>query len=403
MNGNKQKTKVRLWTKNFNLLLIINLFIFVGFQMLLPTMSLYAEQLGADNSVIGLVLGFFVISAVILRPFSGIFLDTIGRRIAFIIGQVITVIAIAFYAWAPGIILLLIFRLIHGGGWSFSTTASNTIAAENLPRERFGEGMGYFNLTMGLGMALGPTLGLLLADGVGYKMMFLISAGLSIIALLMSFTLKYKKYEKPTEKLRLTKSSFYEKAALRPAALMIAPSLAYAPIISFLSIHAENLGVPNIGLFFTVYAIALLVSRPGFGMIIDRKGYKYGVIPGFICIIISTYILSIAASLPPMLIAAFIFGVGFGSLHMTLQTMAVVDVGPKRLGIASGTFMTAYDGGIGIGAIIFGFVAKFVSYNTIFLMSTIVAVLFFIYYFVSEAKIRKKAVNADNSQKQTKA
>ncbi|MGI6451602.1 MAG: MFS transporter, partial [Desulfitobacteriia bacterium] len=91
---NQQTAKPPLWTKNFIFIMLVNLFVFLSFQMLLPTMPLYVQALGATEDIVGLVAGVFTITAVILRPFAGRALDTQGRKRVYFFGLIIIILSI---------------------------------------------------------------------------------------------------------------------------------------------------------------------------------------------------------------------------------------------------------------------------------------------------------------------
>ena len=63
--------KERIWTRDFILICIANFLIFLGFQMTLPTISLYVKELGGSDQLIGFVVGIFTFSALLIRPFAG--------------------------------------------------------------------------------------------------------------------------------------------------------------------------------------------------------------------------------------------------------------------------------------------------------------------------------------------
>lgn len=378
------QTDKGLWTKNFIIINVINLLIFFGFQMLLPTLPIYAKKLGGTNSIIGLVTGAFVVSSVIIRPISGLLLDKLGRQKVFLVGAFIFIISVFSYSFVPFISAILIVRFIHGFGWGAVSTASSTIASDNIPKNRFGEGMGYFSLTSSLAMAIGPTIGLFVISKYSFPVLFVISTILAVLSVIVSFKLEYKKIE--VKEQTNSKASLYEKSSITPSVIVFFVTITYGALTSFLPIYAAQKGIENIGIFFTVYAISLFISRPIFGKIIDKLGFDYAIIPGLICIIISMTLLSQASNLNMFLIVAFIYGIGFGATQSSLQTMAVNDVSPSRLGAANATFFTAFDCGVGLGAVILGVISSNVGYGEMYLWASASAVMAFILYFITGRK-----------------
>src|SRR5699024_6380862 len=99
----------------------------------------------------------------------------------------------------------------------FSTTASGTIATDLIPPKRRGEGMGYFGLSGNLALAIGPALGLTLADVISFKQLFLVCSALGLVALLLSLNIKYKKVDESPHKTKIARFDVLEKSALNPS------------------------------------------------------------------------------------------------------------------------------------------------------------------------------------------
>lgn len=187
--------KEKIWTRNFVLICLANFFIFLGFQMTLPTLPLFVEYLGGNDQLIGLVVGVFTFSALIVRPFAGHALETRGRRFVFLFGLLIFVISVGSYSFISSIFLLFLMRVVQGIGWGFSTTASGTVATDIIPANRRGEGMGYYGLSGNIALAFGPSLGLVLAAAIPFSHLFMICAALGVASLLFAAAITYKKAE----------------------------------------------------------------------------------------------------------------------------------------------------------------------------------------------------------------
>lgn len=385
----RERDAISLWTKNFITITIVNFLIFFGFQMLMPTLPIYVKNIGGDSSVIGLINGIFTISALLTRPLSGILLDKIGRRKIFLVGLAIFIIAVLSYSWLSTVSLILLFRLIHGFGWGASSTAASTIATDNIPKERFGEGIGYFSLSSSLAMAVGPAVGLYITANHSFSILFFIATLLPILSFLLSFTLKYEEASK--EDLSKEPRLLFEKSSLIPSIIVFFITISYGTLVSFLSLYALERGIENIGSFFTIYATSLIVSRPIFGKIVDNFGLDFAVIPGFLSIFAAMVLLSRATSLPIFLLVALIYGVGFGAAQSSLQTMAIINSSNKRYGAANATFFTGFDAGIGFGSIVFGIIASKSGYSQMYLLTTVVILISFGIYLILGRKSQIKS------------
>ena len=159
----------RIWTKDFVIIIIANFFIFTSFQMTLPTLPLYVQEITASDTWVGLIVGIFTFSALLIRPFGGHILDKSGRAPVFLTGLLILVVSLYSLAASTTILILVIVRVVQGLGWGLSNTASGTIASDLVPRERRGEGLGYFGLSGNLALAVGPALGLFLVNHIRFS------------------------------------------------------------------------------------------------------------------------------------------------------------------------------------------------------------------------------------------
>jgi MFS family permease len=374
----KSSEQQPIWTKDFLLITSANLFLFLGFQMLLPVLPVYAASLGGSEASAGLVIGVFTISAVLIRPFAGRWLDQYGRKGVYLLGLSLFVLSIFAYRWTATIPLLLILRFIHGFGWGASSTSTGTIATDKIPKTRMGEGMGFFGLTNSLSMALAPAFGLSIMSNMGFHAVFNYSILFGLIAFIISLFIRY---EKPSPKVQAAKPSFFEKTAVFPGAIIFFVAMTYGAVVTFIALYAEQRGIKNIGFFFTVYAIALMISRPFFGRLADHKGHSIAVLPGMVGVLVTMLCLFFAQSLTTYLFAAFIYGLGFGAIQPSLQAMAVDNVPSFRRGAANGTFMTGFDLGIGAGSVISGTIAEITGYQLIYLLALLpatVALLLFL-------------------------
>ncbi len=377
-NTTQQK---ELWTRDFLLITLGNLFIFLGFQMLLPIMPVFALELGGTEAWAGMVTGIFTLASVIMRPITGRLLDRQGRKGVYLGGLLLFFLCMVAYHWVPGIVFLLLLRFIHGFGWGASSTASSTIATDIIPKARMGEGMGYFGLTGTLAMAVGPALSLGLAGRYGYNTVFTIATASVVIALVFALLIRYQEPEGRANPDLANKQSIFEKTALRPGVTIAFITMSYGGVVSFIALYAAQRQVENIGLFFTVYAIALMISRPVFGKLSDRKGYSFAILPGMIGVSGAMLLLFFAHTLAGFVVAGFIYGLGFGALQPALQAMAVRNVPPSRRGAANATFFLGFDLGIGVGAMLWGAVAELVGYQAIYLWALLpIGIAFVIYW-----------------------
>ncbi|WP_102349525.1 MFS transporter [Bacillus sp. Marseille-P3661] len=375
--------KEKLWTRDFIMLACSNFFLFFGFQVLIATLPVYVTQFGGNNTEIGLVIGIFTISALLVRPFSGAALDIVGRKLFLLVGLIICLLAIGTYIFATTVLFILLVRILHGFGWGISTTTYGTVISDIIPASRRGEGMGYYGISSTFSMAIGPVAGIWIINHWGFHTLFIIALISTIASLVLSQLLNIKNEKAvPGAKNQIKDftSHLYEKRAIFPSLLVFFVTFTYGGIAGFITLFGTEVGIENVGWFFSINALFLLFVRPISGRIYDKKGHKWILIPGAIFGIISLIILSNTTTLVGLVLSAMFFGICFGAIQPSLQAWLIQRVEPKNRGAANATFFSAFDLGIGGGSLILGAIAGMTSYATMYKLSSLLFVVFLIVY-----------------------
>lgn len=384
--------KERIWTRDFILICIANFFIFLGFQMTLPTIPLLVKHLNGSDQLIGFVVGIFTFSALLIRPSAGHALESRGRRFVYLSGLIIFVLSVGSYGFAASILFLFIMRIVQGAGWGLSTTASGTIATDLIPASRRGEGMGYYGLSGNLALAFGPSLGLALSSTVSFTTLFLICSGLGLLAALLSSQIRYKKVEqKVKEEVVTVKWDFYEKSALPPSLLLFFITVTFGGIASFLPLYTAQKGIDGIQWYFLVYALALMMTRTFAGKLYDRRGHRAIFIPGAVLVLAAMLLLAWLPSMTMLFVAGALYGLGFGSIQPALQAWSIEKAPDRRKGMANATFFSFFDLGVGVGAMIFGQIGHTLGYGSIYVtaaFSVLLSIILYMYFLSRDNKVK---------------
>ncbi|WP_152656966.1 MFS transporter [Oceanobacillus sp. CFH 90083] len=371
----------KIFSRDFLYIWVANFFIFLGFQMTIPTIPLFVKDLGGSDQMVGVIVGIFTFSALLIRPYAGHALESKGRGFVYLIGLGIFVLSVGAFAFTASILFLIIIRIIQGVGWGFSTTAGGTIATDLIPPRKRGEGMGYFGLSGNIALSFGPSLGLTLVVLISYQQLFLLSALCGVLAFLFAMRIRYKKVD-PAHQTRVARFDVLEKSALQPSILLFFITFAFGGISTFLPLHAIERGVEGIQLYFFIFAVFIMVSRLFSGRLYDRKGHKLIFLPAVSLVLISMILLAWLPNMTVLLTAAALFGLGFGAVQPALQAWAVNRAPADRKGMANATFFSSFDLGVGIGAILFGQIAAALNYTSIYLTAAVsIAISMLIYVF----------------------
>ncbi len=368
--------KAPLWTKSFVMLMVGNLFIFMSFQMLIPTLPPYIKSLGASGLEIGLVTALFSIGAVLSRPFIGYMLEYRTRKPLVLAGAAALLAITIVYPLSSMIFIFLLFRFVHGLAWGFSTTVNGTAAVDVIPKSRLGEGMGYFGLSVTLGMIIAPSLGIYLFGVTSFNNLIYISCALGLIAIGLLAAVRYHTPQSVTntKKEDLTFSyvgSLVEKSSWYPAFITMIATFGYGSVVTFIVIFGEERGIEQIFLFYLFNAIMASVSRPISGKWFDQKGPKGLIIVCSVLTFSGLWVLSFSHTNAGIAAAGILFGIGFGSLLPTLQSWTLSMTPDNRRGVANGMYFSAIDFGIGLSGIVFGILAQFVETAVLFQISSI--------------------------------
>lgn len=374
INEISEKQSERLWNRQYILVLLTNLSLYLGYMMLPSTLPFFIlERLNGTEATAGAIIGFMIIASMITRPFAGRLTNTYGRRKVYLIGLVICITSVAAYNFVPGVAMLLILRLVHGIGWGLSTTATNTMASDSIPRARLAEGMSFFVVTGNFAMAISPTVGLALISGREFTSLFAVSALMTVLAFGLGLSLRTSNIQEHIvqEQSAGLLRSLLETKALLPASIVCLASMAYSAIATFVPVYAREIGIGNIGAFYTVYAVTQIAVRSFTGRLGDKKGLGVLVLPGLLGGIAAMFILYKAHFLYQFLLASFICGLGFGVVFPAMLVLSVRHVTPQRRGAASATYLNGVDLGMAVGMITAGAVAEIVGLKMMFLFGSV--------------------------------
>ena len=363
------------WVNDFLLTWIDRFSFFLAHHLTRPILPLYLVGFGASSTVIGAVMAVFTITATVMRIPIGLLIDRIGRKPFLIAGVALFAIGNFGYMWAPTVLLMIPFRMLHGIGWSGCTTAIATLAADIAPQKRRGELIGYAAMASSLGGAIGPVAGFALLQRFEYAGVFLGAATLLALSLLLAFFLREPKHgpRESSRDLKWTEVLVIPETML-PAIAVAFLSFGHGGILTFLPIHALQLGLENPGLWFGLYALCLLLSRPVAGPLSDRISRRAVIVPGLILNVMGIGILALASSPAWLMAAAIVAGFGTGAAQPALMTVAVDQTSPQRRGQSMAQYQCFYDLGIGLGSLTLGAFLDLVDQN-FSLMYSITAVV----------------------------
>ncbi|MDR1801455.1 MAG: MFS transporter [Lachnospiraceae bacterium] len=389
-------TTDRIWNPLFTKLFIANACMYLSQQMMNSLVSKYADFLGAAATIVGLVSSIYALTALIFKIVAGPVIDTYNKRIILTITMGIMALAFLGYGISGNIPMLLSSRLVQGIGQAFTSTCCLALAADTLPKAKFGSGIGIYSMAQAASQAVGPALALFLLDILGYQMTFFVGCAIMIFAAVLAFRVVVP-YTR-TKKLTLNFKSIIAKNAVMPASMIFLLSLTYFVINSFLIVYAGKLKIEHIGYYFTVYAGCMLITRPLVGKLTDKFGLIKVMVPALFCFALSFVIISYSKTLWGFLLAALISSFGYGVCVPSLQTLTMKSVTAAERGAGSSTNFVGTDLGSLVGPIIAGWVAEQVGYQYMWRIMTIPVGLTLAVLIINHRRVRR--IEADFETRQ---
>lgn len=392
----QQEGNTQIWTKRFISLFLTNMSVFFVFYGLVTTLPLYAiGELNQTDKEAGLLLSGFLLSAIIVRPFSGKLLDVFGKKKLLVISIIGYFLCTVLYLFIHPFGLLLGLRFIQGIFFSIITTAAGSLAADIVPVNRKGAGLGYFAMSANLAVVIGPFIGLLLIQYSTFNVLFIVMSICILAGGILAVTMNTDDLAKPEQQGKLTFKfdDLFERRALPIAAIASLVAFSYASVLSFLSVYAQQKDLMDVAsLFYAVFAAAMLITRPYTGKLYDTKGPQFVILPGIISFALGLVMLAFVSGPALFLFAAIFIGFGYGAVNTSLQTLAVQSASHTRSGYATATYYTMFDIGVALGSYILGMVAVQAGYNSVYLIGAGLLVVVFIIYLMRLAKIKSKKV-----------
>lgn len=377
----------KLWTKNFIIIFFVNFFIALNYFLLMIIISKFAmNKFDAPPSEAGFAAGIFIFGALVARLLAGRFISRVGQKKILNVGLILGLITTLLYFCANNIPLLLVIRFLHGTSFGIASTATGTIAANIVPKERCGEGIGYYGLSVTLATAIGPFFGMFLDQYGSYTMIFAVCSIVSAvnIAIALFFTVRDEKLT--TDQLKEMKkfkwSNYVEPKVLPISVCCMVIFFCYSSVISFLAVYAKEINlVDTASYFYIVFAIVVLATRPFVGRAFDSRGENPIMYSAIVILIMGIVLFSKAQYGYILLLAAALIGLGFGAIQSSGQAIAVKSTEKHRMGLATSTFFMLADIGMGTGPTVFGLIIPFAGYRGMYLIvAVILAASIFIYY-----------------------
>ncbi len=362
----------RLVTTRFVTLGVAALGYFFAEGVLVPAVPRYvAGPLGGGDVEVGLAVGVFSLTALLLRPWAGRLADRRGRAVLMVGGAATYALTVTCYGFADSVAVLVALRLLTGVGEAFFFVGALTAMSDLAPEERRGEALSLFSLSLYAGLALGPPAGEAVTDAFGFGATWLLAAagaGLAVVLTLRVGDTRPDGAAPAPEAFRLI-----HPAAVVPALLLLAAIWGMAGFLAFVPLYAFDVGLDGAGLPLFGFAAIVIGVRSLGARIPDLLGARRAVRLALGTITAGLTVIGVWHTVPGLLAGTAVMAAGVALATPAIFMLALDGVPPNERGAVMGVVSMSLDVALGLGPVTFGVVATAAGRDTAFLAAALVA------------------------------
>lgn len=385
---------VKLWNRNYILVLMLSACSNAASMMVTPLLMKYALSIDIPITKAAAVMSLFSVVALVLRPASGYLSDRFNRKSILLAATFGIAVSLFGYSLVNGAGQLTVVRLLHGVVFSFSSVGLMSFNAQFIPKEKLGEGMGWMSLAHILAYSLGPNIGLALAEHFSYRICFMSAAAVCLVSFTIILCIPYRHTAPAPESLRKFDINNLISLTVLPYAVLTGLwSCGNGLENNYLALLGEERGIASVGLFFTAYSIALVLVRPISGKIFDKLGIKTIMYPALFITFAGNMLLGFATSIWFFVIAGIMKALGQGSGSPAIHADCIKKLGREKAGVISSTCYIGQDIGNALAPVAgsyvvagFGYKGVFTGYAIIFIV--VGTLLFFLKSSYDDRKAR---------------
>ncbi|MEV6694593.1 MFS transporter [Micromonospora sp. NPDC051196] len=343
-----------------------------NFFLLLSVVPLYAGGSEAGDVGAGLSTGVMMLSTVLLELAAPKLLARWGYRTVLALGLLLLALPSLLLTVSPAVELIVAVSLVRGAGFGVFVVAGGALVAELVPAERRGEALGLYGVICAIPAIVGLPAGVWLTAQVGFATIFTVTTAIGLVGVLAVLFLPAKAGQ-VEQGPRVFKGM--TGALARPTLIFTALAVASGVFATFLPLAVSEGSRGLAALALLVQSCVVALARWAAGWFADRHGASRLLIPAVLSAAIGTFCVVWLESPFALIAGMVLFGIGFGVGQNVTMVMLFERVKKSEFGRASALWNFAYDAGLGIGAVGFGFVADLLSYPVGFAVTAAVLLI----------------------------
>ena len=261
----------RLLSRAFVALTLSDLLYFTAGGLLLAATPLFVSgPLGGAEAAVGVTMGSFSVSTLLLRPLAGRWSDRYGRRRLLVGGAVAFALLALGHLVVQGVVGLVLLRVLLGAAEAVYFVAGFAALADLAPPGRAGEALSLNSLALYVGIAAGPLLGQALLANWGFDLVWIAAVVLLAGAALLATRVPETRAAPAEEDAAPT--PLVHPAAIVPGLALFASVAAMSGFLAFAVLHARSLGIERWSGVLLLFGGTVVVCRLAFARLPDRVG-----------------------------------------------------------------------------------------------------------------------------------
>jgi MFS family permease len=346
----------------------------LGLGMVMPMLPLYSSGLGATGVWVGIILGSFSFSRMLLMPVFGWLSDRRGRKVLLATGLGACGVFSFAYLMGGNVASLVTVRLLHGGGAALIVPLVMAYVGDIVPRGEEGKWMGYLNTLMMVGMGAGPLLGGAVSDLGGPRMVFIVMGALYLVG--FGTILAFLPESNRSAVIKSSGSSLRKMGTSRLFwGLMLFWLLmegSFGIVFAFLPIDgAQRLDLTGfqIGVLIAVNTGFLSLMQIFTGKLADRLDRRWLIAAGSLLHYVSMGLIVVSGSFWQLCIIMAASGVGMALAVPAVSALTIEEGRRHGMGTANAWLSVGMSAGVATGPIIAGAVNDAAGLPAVFIMA----------------------------------
>ncbi|MDY6810811.1 MAG: MFS transporter [Actinomycetota bacterium] len=344
---------------------------FVNYAALLPVVPMWASSGGAGSVMVGATTGAMMAATVLTQLSMPWLFQHVSLRTMMVLGAVLLGVPTALYPLATEAAPIVLISVIRGVGFAFIVIAGAVIVADLAGPGKLASYSGYYGAAAALPNIGALAGGVWAVDVLGYDLVFYVAGAASLAGAVTACALPGGLHGR----FRLPSARLVRPIAI-PIILFVMVAGSFGAATTFLSLSGPD--AVTVAAALLAASIALVIGRLGAGFLGDRHAAGRLLVLSVLVAALGCTIIAISLGGPAwaFILGAALLGVGFGSCQNDSFVVTVQRLGAERSGTASIIWNIAYDGGLGLGAVGFGWFVARLGYAEAFLtMAASIAVV----------------------------